>query len=138
MRRWQKAGIWIATGAYVLLLTTVSVLPSGDDAPGGWDRHLAPRTQNILHVPAYTVLAVLATSCVWLVARPALAGAAWTAVGCSVFGGLLEWAQTAVPGRMGSVADALLNLAGAAVGLLILAVGRRFFPTAPSGARHTP
>jgi VanZ family protein len=38
------------------------------------------------------------------------------------FGAVVEWCQTRVPGRIGSLADVLLNAAGAALGLLVATI----------------
>jgi len=38
-----------------------------------------------------------------------------------VFGAVMEWCQTKVPGRFGTVYDVALNAAGAALGLLAAA-----------------
>jgi len=115
-RRIRKRAAILALG-YAAALAAVSLLPSGTGPLSGWDTAINPDLQNALHVPAYGVLA-------WLVSRAmgrrrfrdlALAAAASAALG-----GLLEWAQAAVPGRFGSVEDVLLNAIGAAAALPIL------------------
>ncbi|MDY7009783.1 MAG: VanZ family protein [Planctomycetota bacterium] len=110
--------VWTVTGAYILLLAGVSLLPSGAGVLGGWDTAISPGLQNLLHVPAYAVLVIL----VILALRPSfktgLASMAWISLGCCVFGLVLEFAQAAIPGRTGSLTDVLLNTAGVAVGCL--------------------
>ena len=73
--------------------------------------------QKILHVCLYGVLALLLV---------------WTLDGIQsrtyrflialiiavAFGAVMEWCQTKVPGRFGTVYDVALNVAGAALGLL--------------------
>ena len=114
---------WLITLGYVLVLAAVSLLPSGAGPLSGWDTAISPDLQNLLHVPAYGVL-------VWLVSRAMglrrLRHVALAAIACAAFGGLLECAQAAVPGRFGSVEDTLLNLSGAAAAVpLVLAARRR-------------
>ena len=41
-----------------------------------------------------------------------------TLVACVGLGAALEWYQTRVPGRFGTVADVILNLIGSLVGLI--------------------
>ena len=114
---------WLITLGYVLVLAAVSLLPSGAGPLSGWDTAISPGLQNLLHVPAYGVL-------VWLVSRAIGLRRLWhvalAAIACAAFGGLLECAQAAVPGRFGSVEDTLLNLIGAAAAVpLVLAARRR-------------
>jgi len=114
----SKRITWAATAAYVLLLTLVSLVPSGADAGPlrGWDTDLSSATQNTAHVPAYLLLAGLVTLCVSTV-RPVTVGvAAWVALGCCAYGATTEWAQSVIPGRYGSISDMLLNVVGSVVG----------------------
>ena len=109
---------WLLALGYAGVLAVVSLLPSGGTGPlSGWDTGISPGLQNLLHVPAYGVL-------VWLVSRAMglrrLRHLALTALACAAFGGLLECAQAAVPGRFGSLEDTLLNAVGAAVAIPIL------------------
>jgi len=115
----------IAAVLYAVALTIVSLLPSGRDTLGGWDSHLTPTIQNVLHVPAYTGLLVLV--CLAFKSPP---GASLTrlfviALLCGGFGVVLEIAQLFVPGRTGSVIDILLNLTGIALGAAIALSWRR-------------
>lgn len=118
--------VWtrLALAAYVAALALVSLLPSGSQAPGGWDASISPGLQNLLHVPAYTALVLLAAWAVPAARRgPVLA---LLAVACCAYGVALEFAQGYIPGRTGTATDALLNAAGAVLGLLAFwAVGRR-------------
>jgi len=119
----RKRAVLVALG-YAAVLTTVSLLPSGGTGPlSGWDKEISPGLQNLLHVPAYGVL-------VWLVAWAMRLGRLWhlvvAAMGCAALGGLLECVQAAVPGRFGSLEDALLNAVGTGVAVLILVALRKF------------
>lgn len=89
------------------------------DSPISW---LATKTpapvQKLLHVCFYAVLALLL---VWT-----LDGIqTWTYrlliafIIAVAFGAVMEWCQTMVPGRHGTMFDVALNAAGAALGLLV-------------------
>ena len=119
MRILPKRVLWAATAAYVAALTAVSLLPSGQAAGalGGRDKDISPTTQNAGHVPAYALLVVLVSGSFWPAWRPPVAGLVLAAVGCAAYGLALEWAQSAIPGRSGSVSDAMLNGIGAAAGV---------------------
>jgi len=122
MKRPRPATLWAATAVYAALLAGASVLPSGPDVLGGWDTAITPTLQNALHVPAYAGLAALTGLAV---GRLSLGRLAFIVLACFAFGILLEHAQTYVPGRTGSVSDALHNLAGAAIGCLAIVVWSR-------------
>lgn len=109
---------WTLICLYGALLTAGSLLPSGPDAPGGWDQSITPTTQNAMHAPAYAVLIILLVMAMKSPGQRAGLGLALLAgVGCCAYGVLLEYLQTIVPGRTGSASDALLNVAGVAAGL---------------------
>ena len=74
--------------------------------------------QKLLHVGLYGLLALLL---VWSLGTiDAFALRLLTAFIITVgFGAVMEWCQTRVPGRIGSLADVLLNAVGAALGLLV-------------------
>jgi VanZ family protein len=103
------------------LLTLVSLIP-GHHKPGDsvfiWLVANTPTLmQKVLHVCLYGVLALLL---VWTLdgiqsRTYRLLIALIIAV---AFGGVMEWCQTKVPGRFGTVYDVALNAAGAALGLL--------------------
>ena len=111
----------VLAGAYTVLLTAVSLLPSGDRLEGplaGWDAFLAGAIQNALHIPAYAGLVWL-----WLAAVPpgrsTARGHPWAIiVGCCLYGVLLEGLQTLVPGRTLSGGDMAANAVGAVLGAL--------------------
>lgn len=119
--RWKRA-IWASTCLYVVLLLTVSLLPSGRGVLGGWDWYVTATAQNALHVPAYTglMLTVCLAAGVGGRLRPALV--AWIALGCWVFGLAIEAAQAAIPGRTGSVVDVALNGLGVIAGVGLVAI----------------
>ncbi len=109
-KRWLRVG----AAAYAALLAVLSLLPSGQGRLGGWDEAVSPGLQNVLHVPAYAALAVL----VWLgLGRRTVGWLVLVAAGSAAFGAGLEFAQAAIPGRMGSIMDAGLNAVGVVLGV---------------------
>jgi len=99
----------------------------------GWDRAITPTLQNLLHVPAYAVLAALALLGASAGHEPGTKRKLWIALACCAYGALLECAQAAVPGRVGSLSDALLNAAGVAV---VLAAAMVWWPGRPREGRR--
>ena len=111
---WIPAGLW--TGALYLLLTLqLTVQPS---SPLAWPLRI-PHIDKAVHFALFAVLA-------WLIfmplrrVRPDLARpTAWLAFGlAALYGAWLEYVQTALPYRHGSLADAIANGLGAATVLL--------------------
>ncbi|MCK5481120.1 MAG: VanZ family protein [Gammaproteobacteria bacterium] len=114
----------VLTLCFLALLMLVSLIP-GHPKPGDstfiWLVANTPTLmQKVLHVCLYGVLALLLL---------------WTFEGIQsrayrflisfilavAFGAVMEWCQTKVPGRFGTVYDVALNAAGAALGLLAAA-----------------
>lgn len=113
---------WLITAAFIVLIVILSVTPGqakSGDSGFVWLIAITPTpVQKLMHLFVYAGLAVLWT---WTLAgikgtpqRLALAFVLTVSLGA-----MLEWYQTRVPGRYGTLADALLNAAGAAAGLLI-------------------
>jgi len=113
MTRRTTTVLWVTTCGYALLLVAVSLLPSGIGPLSGWDAAVGPALQNLLHVPAYGLLVGLTAGVAGL---SRLRHLALAAACCAAFGGLLECAQAAIPGRLGSLDDVLLNAVGSAAG----------------------
>ena len=133
MKRSGRKTIRVLAGAYAAALASVSLLPAGAGALGGWDRRIAPTVQNAVHVPAYALLVILAVSAL----SPAGAFRGRTlvpvAIGCWLFGLGLEAAQGAIPGRVFSLTDALLNFVGVTAGTLAVLVWPGWRKTHGSG-----
>ena len=121
----SRNAIRVVTFLYAGVLAVVSLLPSGTGVLGGWDRSITPALQNVLHLPAYGLLFVLALLCWGKAACAGPAAMSVAALACGVFGAALEFAQAFIPGRMGSVLDMLLNFAGVGLGLLTVILHRR-------------
>ena len=125
MKTWQRSVPtlyrWITTLAFVGIVVALSVAPGieqPDDTIFSWIvANTATPIQKAMHVTVYAVLAAL---CIWILesvnsrsVRGAVAMV--TTVGLGVF---LEWYQTSVPGRYGTLLDVLLNFAGSLLGLI--------------------
>lgn len=117
-RRVHSAGALIAALAYMALLHRLSSIPGKVESPGAVDLvyfSLTPAIQNLLHIPAFAVLAVL-----WRHALPNTAGgAAAVLLLTGGYGAYDEWFQLGIPGRYGSLADWALDLFGALLGLAL-------------------
>ena len=100
----------------------VSILPSGDQVSANAFQWIAqsppPMLQNVMHVVVYAALA-------WSVAWSLEGYASWrrraaTAfLACLALGIALEWLQTLVPGRFGTLLDVGLNMIGVLLGLQV-------------------
>ena len=85
--------------------------------PGEFLRWVSPQIQNLFHIPAFGFLALL-----WVRTFKTQGwSAVWSILGSFVlvtgYGILTELLQTGVPGRMASVLDLGLDLAGVVLGL---------------------
>ena len=113
---------WLITILFVGLVVILSVTP-GRAQPGDsifvWLVVNTPTPlQKFMHVAIYAALALMF---MWsleaiesLIARVGL-----TFVLTVSLGAVLEWYQTLVPGRFGTIFDALLNAIGVVAGLLV-------------------
>lgn len=112
---------WALTLAFAGVVVVLSITPGverhGDSVFGWLVLNTAKPLQKALHVVIYAMLALLwmwtleSVQSRWL--RVVL-----TLAACVGMGAVLEWHQTRVPGRFGTITDVLLNLAGAILGLL--------------------
>ena len=98
---------WTPVFAWAAIVVLVSVL-SGRAMPG----YRIPGIDKVAHFVMYAVLAALAMHAA---RKPCLSCGAIVTASCGLLGGLLELAQAFLPGRSMSLADALMNVAGAAV-----------------------
>ena len=114
----------LITLVFAGLIMLVSLLPVSSrhgDSPLSWLAAITPTpVQKVMHVCLYAILALLLA---WslddiqsLTYRLLLAFTIAVA-----FGALMEWCQTMVPGRHGTLFDVALNATGAALGLLAAA-----------------
>jgi VanZ family protein len=104
------------------LLMLVSLIPGhprpGDHAFSWLVAETPVLIQKVLHVCLYGVLALLL---VWTLEsiQPRTYRLLIALIIAVAFGAVMEWCQIKVPGRYGTVYDAALNAAGAALGLLV-------------------
>jgi VanZ family protein len=110
---------WVMTAIYTALLTTASLLPSGQGLLGGWDASISPDLQDALHLPAYAGIVVLWTLS-WSTRSP-LSTRSILAVTCAcvAFGAAMELAQSVIPGRTCGLGDGLVNTTGTILGLAL-------------------
>jgi VanZ like protein len=111
----------LVTIVLIAVIVALSVVP-GRALPGDsafvWLVSVTPAPlQKLMHVVAYATLALL---WMWTLEKigslPLRIALAFTiSVG---IGAALEWYQLSVPGRFGTLTDALLNAAGATAGLI--------------------
>ena len=111
---------WLLTLAFIVAIVVLSVTPDQgrpDDSIFQWlIANTSTPVQKLMHVAVYAVLALL---WMWTLAdiESRLARVVLTLL-CSVgLGVALEWYQTQVPGRYGTIVDVLLNVAGTVIGL---------------------
>ena len=115
------AGRLIVTLVLMVAIVTLSVVPGRPergDSTFVWLLSTTPAPlQKLLHIVAYAVLALL---WMWTLEtinsirlRVALAFAVTTAMGA-----VLEWYQTSLPGRYGTLTDVILNVVGSIAGLI--------------------
>ena len=112
---------WAITLAFAGIVVILSITP-GIERPGdtifGWlIVNTATPLQKALHVVVYAALAAL---WMWTLAsvESRVARIALTLVLTVGLGATLEWHQTQVPGRFGTLADVVLNAVGAIAGVL--------------------
>jgi VanZ family protein len=103
---------------YMALLHRLSSIPGKVEMEGVLDVvyfSLTPTIQNLLHIPAFAVLALL-----WSHVLPTtLGGAVSVLLLTGGYGAYDEWFQLGVPGRYGSLTDWVLDLFGALVGIAL-------------------
>jgi glycopeptide antibiotics resistance protein len=112
---------WLITLSFAVLLIVLSVTPGDsqkDDSIFAWLVVSTPTlVQKIMHVTAYAALAFLLA---WTLdnIEPKVARMVTTFVLAVSLGIALEWYQTIVPGRFGTLFDILLNSLGVVAGLI--------------------
>lgn len=112
----------IITLIFMGLVLAASIVP-GQARPGDsifvWLVAATPTpVQKILHVVVYAALTLLWVWTLQLLQSKPLR--LLIALGVAIaFGAAMEWYQTRVPGRFGTLADVALNAIGAIVGLLL-------------------
>ena len=106
--------------SYMGLIAFLSLAPM--DAGAKQLRFLAavaPDIQNLMHVPAYALLAVLWMQVLTQWGRRDGDRVAATVCAAVGFGLVVELAQVFIPGRYASLTDGLVNTLGACLGVLV-------------------
>jgi len=112
---------WLITLAFVGVVVVLSVTPGrfqAGDSVFVWIVANTPTLlQKIMHVAVYAMLAMLF---IWALEtiESQITRIVLTFVLTVSLGVALEWYQTMVPGRFGTIVDVLLNVSGAVVGLV--------------------
>ncbi|HIA54317.1 MAG TPA: hypothetical protein EYN91_19885 [Candidatus Melainabacteria bacterium] len=113
-----QARRWSLVAGCVVILTIGSLLPSAGVSGGGWDAVITPSLLNLLHIPAYLLLAALVLHAGVSTESIRCGSVSIFVILCVLYGALLESLQAGfIPGRTGSVADCLLNALGVVIGV---------------------
>ncbi|MEX2495306.1 MAG: VanZ family protein [Woeseia sp.] len=111
----------LLTLLFMGLLLALSVVPGraqqGDSAFVWFVAATPAPVQKVMHLVLYALLAFLWAWTLSAVESLAVRLAASLIIAIA-WGALLEWSQTRIPGRFGTLMDALLNAAGALLGIL--------------------
>ena len=98
-------------------LSSLPGVPLADDKSYALLLWISPAAQNLLHVPAY---ALLAATLQWFLRAWLDAPTLRTIIACAVavsYGVFDEWHQTFVPGRYSSLTDIVFNVVGVVLGI---------------------
>jgi len=113
---------WVTTLIFAAIVVALSISPGvarPDDNIFVWIIvRTPPLIQKIMHVATY---AALAMSWMWTLEsiESRIVRIALTIIATIGLGAILEWHQTRVPGRFGTLFDVALNTLGAAIGLAL-------------------
>ena len=116
---------WALTLAFAALIIGLSITPGierPDDDLFSWlFANTAPLAQKALHIVTYAIFVLL---WMWTLAgiESVPARIATSFILAMSLGTALEWHQTTIPGRYGTLADVLLNLAGCVIGVFIVLI----------------
>ena len=109
----KKMFFWVVlTAVYMVVLLGLSVKSS-------FDMEVSSFIFNLFHVPAYVLLAFLLVNTLYVYNKK-ISFRLWAFWGAVFYGGLMEVAQSFVPGRTASLGDLILDAIGA--GGLILVI----------------
>lgn len=122
---WWNAPVTAVSLAYPLVLMAFIFLTSSipateqpaDLSLTGFIAWIPPSLQNTLHVPVYSLLAMLICRALGLWALPETVAGFIAFTIAAMYGLIDEWHQLTVPGRYATAADVTLNTAGAALGV---------------------
>ncbi|WP_405234385.1 VanZ family protein [Lentisalinibacter salinarum] len=116
---WLRAALTAGLMTALVILSLIPGTAEDGDSVFVWAVALTPTpVQKLMHLLLYALLAFLLAWTLEAV-NPVRIRFLAAAVLAASFGAAMELAQTYVPGRFGTLVDALLNGAGAALGLFI-------------------
>lgn len=126
------------TLGYMAVLLVASSLPSRPDTIAFWDPMalLDPAIQNLLHIPAYGLLALLWSKTLEESGGNARFNMVVAVAITSAFGMITEFSQVWVPGRYPSVLDWLFDSTGALVAVEFLRLGKAEGPCETLGPSY--
>ena len=99
------------TVGYMAMLLILSAIPD-TSSPENPFMLLSPTIQNLAHIPAYGLLALLWMFNLRNLGASRLQVVVAAIILASTYGVLMELLQTAIPGRFPSILDCFLNVAG--------------------------
>jgi VanZ family protein len=112
---------WIITLVFVAIVIVLSVTPgrfqAGDSVFVWLIANTPTALQKFMHIAVYATLAMLFMWSLETI-ESRITRIVLTLVLALSLGAFLEWYQTRVPGRFGTIVDVLLNTAGTIVGLV--------------------
>ncbi len=119
----HKRQIFLPLGLMGFIFVMSSIPMDGKSKNIGFLTDLDPGLQNLLHIPLYGLLAFLWMQFFVDMGRPVSRAVIFSLAITIGYGCLDELHQTFIPGRYGGLLDILLNIIGAAAGI----IGHLFF-----------
>ena len=121
-RKRRSRAVWLAALLlFTIALTFASLTPVRHSSALG-ATPMSRLINNLLHAPAYGMLAWLCSAALlaWRRRAAAIFAAWFGGVAATAYGALMEVAQRGVPGRYAAIEDVLFNVIGAAAATLML------------------
>ena len=108
------------TIGYILLILGSSLIPMNRQIPGlGFMINLQPKVQNLLHVPAFAVLAIMLLQVLQSYRLKPISRLVLVMAACIGFGLFNEAIQIFIPGRYAGLLDMGLNVLGGVLGVIV-------------------
>ena len=112
---------WLITLAFVALIVVLSVTPGksqyGDTAFVWLVEHTPKLVQKLMHLVCYAAMTAMFAWSLETI-KSLTARLLLSLILALALGAALEWYQTKIPGRFGTILDVVLNTIGALLGLL--------------------
>lgn len=104
--------------SYMVVLLVLSGIPD-HNIDGSLLSYVPSTLQNLLHIPAFGLLALLWADRFRSWKQPIGANLSWSAAIAASYGAVTELLQRWVPGRTASLLDVVLDVTGIAIALLL-------------------